>query len=112
MDRPSTSRDKETNLPAAQAAFESSYSTPALKIRIEVRRRKRGVKHVANDLLFVVHFSASDGGNLPVLNCLIGVHQAILILIRKLKRYFNDGQRRLAFFSANLDTVDSQYSES
>ena len=98
MARPGTS--KEVDLAAAQDHFETTYSTQTLKIDIEVRRRKRGVRHVANDILFVVSFSSSESGNLPLLNVLIGVHQSILTLIRKLKRYFKeDGKRRLVFFS-------------
>ena len=107
MDRLSASRDKEANLPAAKEAFESSYSTQTLKINIEVRRQKRGVKDVAEDLLFVVSFSASDAGNLPILDCHIGVCQSILTLIRELKGYFNDGKRGFAFFSANLESMIS-----
>ena len=60
MERPSTSKDKGADLPAAKEAFESNYSTPLLKIKIEVRRRKRGVKHVAEDVLFVVSFLYTD----------------------------------------------------
>ena len=97
MDRPSTSTDKETILGAAKQAFESSYSTPTLNIKIEVQRRKRGVKHVAKDILFVVSFSSPDGANQPLLNFLVGVYESILTLIRKLKRYFDDSQRRLVF---------------
>ena len=107
MDRLSASRDKEANLPAAKEAFESSYSTQTLKINIEVRRQKRGVKDVAEDLSFVVSFSASEAGNLPILDCHIGVCQSILTLIRKLKGYFNDGKRRFTFFSANLESMIS-----
>lgn len=70
MDRPGTSKDKGADLPAAKEAFESKYSTPTLKIKIEVRRRKRGVKHVAEDLLFVVSFFTSNAGPLPLIDCL------------------------------------------
>ena len=76
-------------------------------MNITVRRRKRALRHVATDLLFVVTFSQSDAGELPVLNCLIGVYEAILTLIRKLKNYFNDQKRRLCFFSTNLKSMKS-----
>ena len=82
MERPSSS--KEADLAAAKEAFESNYSTALLNIKIEVRRRKRGVKYVAEDLLFVVSFAASKDGNLPLIDCLVGVYESILTLIQLL----------------------------
>ena len=115
MDQPGSSKtdpntiksDKEHDLEAAKRNFETTQSTPILKVNIAVRRRRRALRHVATDLLFVVTFSESDAGELPVLNCLIGVYETILTLIRKLKNYFNDQKRRLCFFSANLKSMTS-----
>ena len=105
---PSTSQsDKEHDLEAARKSFESTLSTPTLKVNITVRCRRRALRHVATDLLFIVTFSESDAGELPVLSCLIRVYESILTLIRKLKRYFDDQKRRLCFFCANLKSMTS-----
>ena len=87
--------DKENNLERAQKAFEGENKTKELISSITVRRRRRGLRHVAQDLLFVISFRESDAGSQPILNVLLGVHESILVLIRKLKGYFNDKQRRL-----------------
>ena len=116
MDQPGSSKtdpnttksDKEHDLEAARRNFETTQSTPNLKVNIAVRRRRRALRHVATDLLFVVTFSESDAGELPVLSCLIGVYETILTLIRKLKSYFNDQKRRLCYFSA-IPRIDLLY---
>ena len=105
---PATSNsNKEHDLGAARKKFESTQTTPTLQVNIIVRRRRRALRHAATDLLFVVSFSESDAGELPVLNCLIVVYESILALIRKLKNYFNDKKRRLCFFSASLNSMTS-----
>ena len=99
--------DKENNLERAQKTFEGENKTKELVTSITVRRRRRGLRHVAQDLLFVISFRESDAGSQPILNVLLGVHESILVLIRKLKRYFNDKKRRLCFFSADLEDLTS-----
>ena len=89
--------DKE-NLDLAKRTFDSDTSTPTLRAKITVRHRKRPTRHVAQDLLFSVTFSQSDAGNIPVLTCLLGVHQVILSLVQRLKTYFDDKKQRLCFF--------------
>ena len=93
--------DKE-NLDLAKRVFESVKKTPTLKANITVRRRRRLTRHVAQDLLFCINFSPSDAGSIPVLTCLIGVHEIILTLVQKLKNYFDDQQSRLCFLAAQL----------
>ena len=110
MDGPDPSQsssDKGHDLDGAKRSFDSVQRTPTLRAQITVRRRKRGTRHVAEDLLFVVTFSQSDAGNLPVLECLLGVHSSIISLIEKLKNFFDDKQRRLCFFSASVDQMVS-----
>ena len=77
---------------------------------MRVRRRRRGLRHVAEDLLFTLTFSESDMGALPIVNVLMGVHQSVLVLVRKLKAYFNDKQRRLCFFSADMADMNQMTS--
>ena len=98
--------DKE-DLDLAKRTFEASTSTPTLKASITVRRRRRAVRHVAQDLLFSITFDQSDAGNVPVLTCLIGVHQILVSLVEKLKTYFDDKQRRLVFFSVTVVEMTS-----
>ena len=108
--KPSTSQspnDKEGDLARAQRTFEGQTQTAELTSSITVRRRRRGLRFVAQDLLFVIKFEESDAGELPILNVLMGIHSTILTLIRKLKNYFNDKKRRLCFFSATMDEMTS-----
>ena len=63
--------------------------------------------HIRNHYVVHYSFAASDEGNLPLLSCLVGVYQSVLTLIRQLKQYFSDGQRRQVFFSAHLRTMTS-----
>ena len=107
MSRAGPSNIDKEDLDSAKTAFESVSSTPTLKATITVRRRKRETRHVAQDLLFSIIFSQSDSGNIPVLTTLIGVHGIVLTLVQKLKTYFDDQQRRLVFFSANVDQMTS-----
>ena len=109
-DQPSTSRgipEKGIDLEKAQDAFERENRTEQFVSKIVVRRRKRGLRHVAEDLLFVVSFEEAEMGPQPILNVLMGVHGSILALIKKLKRYFNEKQRRLCFFSAMVEEMTS-----
>ena len=70
---PSTSQspnDKEGDLARAQRTFEGQTQTAELTSSITVRRRRRGLRFVAQDLLFVIKFEESDAGALPILNVL------------------------------------------
>ena len=82
--------DKEKNLELAERAFTSTQTYRALEAKVSVRRRQRGLRHVAEDILFVVSFGESHEGNMPILKVLLTVHQSILTLVRKLKSFFND----------------------
>ena len=82
--------DKENDLERARQTFEDQTKTQELVTSITVRRRRRGLRHVAQDLLFIITFSESDGGAIPILNVLVTIYQSIIELIRKLKKYFND----------------------
>ena len=78
--------DKETNLAQAREAFESSISYPVLEANITFRRRKRGTKFLAEDLLFVIEFKESaQGGRLPIMSCLITMYKVVLSLVTKLR---------------------------
>ena len=105
--QPSTSSAKETDLSLAQGVFEGTITKPTIEAEIVVRRRKRGKAFVATDLVFDIQFRQSTAGNLPVLSCLVSVHQVMLTLIAKLKEFFDDKKRRLAFFSAHVDQMTS-----
>ena len=79
-DQPSTSRgipEKGIDLEKAQDAFERENRTEQFVSKIVVRRRKRGLRHVAEDLLFVVSFEEAEMGPQPILNVLMGVHGSI-----------------------------------
>ena len=114
MDGPSTSRntsntnsnDKELDLSRDEKEFQGHTKRPDILTTVRVRRRRRGLRHVAEDLLFTLTFSESDMGALPIVNVLMGVHQSVLVLVRKLKAYFNDKQRRLYFFSADMADIN------
>ena len=102
MDGPSTSglSNKELDLEKAQKAFEGESKTQELATTITVRRQKRGLRHVAEDFVFVVSFSESDAGSQPVLNVLLGVHESIMLLIKKTEDlFFRQAEKALFFFS-------------
>ena len=105
--RPSTSSAKETDLTLAQGDFEETINQPTISAEIIVRRRKRGRAFVATDIVFEIQFRQSTAGNLPLLSVLISVHKVMITLISKLKDYYNDRQRQLAFFSAHVDKMTS-----
>ena len=110
MDGPSTSTsnsEKENNLELAQNKFQKTTKTQQLTTTVKVRRRNRGLRHVAQDLLFTIEFGESSAGNLPLLDVLLGIYQSLLVLIRQLKIFFNDKKRRLVFFSADMNIMTS-----
>ena len=118
MDGPSTSKntsntnsnDKELDLSRDEKEFQGHTKRPDILTTVRVRRRRRGLRHVAEDLLFTLTFSESDMGALPIVNVLMGVHQSVLVLVQKLKAYFNDKQRRLCFFSADMADMNQMTS--
>ena len=110
MDGPSTSTsnsEKENNLELAQNKFQKTTKTQQLTTTVTVRRRNRGLRHVAQDLLFTIEFGESSAVNLPLLDVLLGIYQSLLVLIRQLKIFFNDKKRRLVFFSADMNIMTS-----
>ena len=88
--------------------METTVTAQNVEADITVRRRRRGTRFTAQDLLFVIQFRQSDLGNLPVLNVLISVYHAVLTLVRRLKEYFSDKKKRLAFFSAGVEGMRSK----
>ena len=108
MPEPEPGTSKELDLDAAKAEVESTITTQTVEADITVRRRRRGTRFTAQDLLFVIQFRESDLGPLPVIAVLVSVYHAVITLIRRLRHYFSDEQRRLAFFSASVDSMVSK----
>ena len=80
MPEPEPGTSKELDLQGAKEAVETTVTTQHLEADITVRRRRRGTRFTAQDLLFVIHFRHSDLGSLPVLNVLISVYHSVLTL--------------------------------
>ena len=100
--------NKETNLPHAIGVFEETVIKPTLEATIKVRRRKRGKAFVAEDLLIEIRFGKKSASqNLPLMACLISVYEVLMTLVRKLRNYFDNGKRRLCFFSAQAPAMTS-----
>ena len=73
MPEPEPGTSKESDLEGAKRAVETTVTAQNVEADITVRRRRRGTRFTAHDLLFVIQFRQSDLGNLPVLNVLISV---------------------------------------
>ena len=106
---PSTSSgvSKETNLDLAKEVFEKKIPSPRIDAEIVVRRRKRGKAFVAEDILFEIQFRQSSSGNLPLLSVVVSVYHVLKEIVEKLKGFYDDKKRRLAFFSSHVDQMTS-----
>ena len=103
---------EDTNLKKVQEEFESSTRTPLIEATIEVRRRRRAKKFLAEDILFVVSFAPGEQGALSLLNVLTSIYEVVLTLLRRLRSHFkaDEKTKRIVFFSANTrDMVSSLF---
>ena len=73
----------------AKKAFETTINHGgSLNAVISVRRRLRAKTFDCEDLLFVVEFKQStQGGSLPLMDCLVAVYRSVLDLVKNLKTY-------------------------
>ena len=83
----STSQEKGRDLEGAKKAFETTIShDDTLNTVISVRRRLRAKTFECEDLLFVVEFKQStQGGSLPLMDCLVAVYRSVLDQVNKTK---------------------------
>ena len=101
-----------SDLQSAKDTFEGVLTNETLEIDIKVRRRMMGTSFCAEDIVFVLEFKQTGQvGNLPLMACMLTIHQALLELVRRLKSEFDSGMKRFCFFSCSVDQmVSSIYS--
>ena len=98
----------QSDLEKAKNTFEGVVPYETLEVNIKVRRRMMGTAFCAQDIVFVLEFKQTgQAGNLPLLACMLTIHQALLELVRRLKTEFDNGMKRLCFFSCSVDQMTS-----
>ena len=97
-----------SDLQQAKLDFEDVLPYGDLEVDIKVRRRMMGTKFCAEDLTFVIQFKqVGQTGALPLISCMLTIHQALLDVIGRLKANFDNGMKRYCFFSCAIDQMTS-----
>ena len=97
-----------SDLQSAKDTFEGVLAYDTLEVNIKVRRRMMASSFCAEDIVCVLEFKQTgEMGNLPLMACMLTIHQALLELVRRLKTEFDNGMKRLCFFSCSVDQMTS-----
>ena len=107
-DQPQSRMASNSDLQQARLDFEGVLPYGDLEVDIKVRRRMMGTKFCAEDLTFVIQFKqVGQTGTLPLISCMLTIHQALLDVIGRLKANFDNGMKRYCFFSYAIDQMTS-----